>query len=90
MRVIRKILFWTHLSVGLAAGVMVFVMAVTGVLLTYQKQMTVTLGILNSKGGNVTIRCRSKNRHENATCIGCAKSLQYNVESFIDFPKEEK
>jgi uncharacterized iron-regulated membrane protein len=41
MRVIRKILFWTHLSVGLAAGVMVFVMAVTGVLLTYQKQMTV-------------------------------------------------
>jgi uncharacterized iron-regulated membrane protein len=41
MRVIRKILFWTHLSVGLAAGIIVFVMAVTGVLLTYQKQMTV-------------------------------------------------
>ena len=41
MRLIRKILFWTHLTVGLAAGTIVFIMAVTGVLLTYQKQMTV-------------------------------------------------
>ena len=41
MRLIRKILFWTHLTLGLAAGTIVFIMAVTGVLLTYQKQMTV-------------------------------------------------
>lgn len=41
MRLLRRILFWTHLAVGLAAGALVFIMAVTGVLLTYQKQMTV-------------------------------------------------
>jgi len=41
VRHIRRLLFWTHLVIGLAAGALVFIMAVTGVLLTYQKQMTV-------------------------------------------------
>ncbi len=41
MRLFRRFLFWTHLAIGLAAGALVFIMAVTGVLLTYQKQMTV-------------------------------------------------
>lgn len=41
MRLFRRFLFWTHLVIGLAAGALVFIMAVTGVLLTYQKQMTV-------------------------------------------------
>lgn len=41
MRLFRRFLFWTHLAIGLAAGSLVFIMAVTGVLLTYQKQMTV-------------------------------------------------
>ncbi|WP_411279845.1 PepSY-associated TM helix domain-containing protein [Gemmatimonas sp.] len=41
MRLIRQLFFWTHLVIGLAAGALVFIMAVTGVLLTYQKQMTV-------------------------------------------------
>jgi len=40
VRRFRRILFWTHLAIGLAAGALVFIMAVTGVLLTYQKQMT--------------------------------------------------
>jgi uncharacterized iron-regulated membrane protein len=35
----RKILFWLHLSVGIAAGAIILLMAVTGVLLTYEKQM---------------------------------------------------
>ncbi len=41
VRLLRRILFWSHLAIGLAAGVLVFIMAITGVLLTYQKQMTV-------------------------------------------------
>ena len=41
VRLFRRFLFWTHLVIGLAAGALVFIMAVTGVLLTYQKQMTV-------------------------------------------------
>ena len=36
---LRKILFWLHLSAGTFAGVVVFIMSVTGVLLTYEKQM---------------------------------------------------
>lgn len=39
-RVLRPALFWTHLVAGLASGVVVLIMSVTGVALTYQKQMT--------------------------------------------------
>ena len=36
---IRKILFWSHLTAGVAAGIVILMMSVTGVLLTYEKQM---------------------------------------------------
>lgn len=36
----RKILFWCHLSAGVSVGIVVFVMSFTGLMLTYQKQMT--------------------------------------------------
>ncbi|MEW5931536.1 MAG: PepSY-associated TM helix domain-containing protein [Gemmatimonadota bacterium] len=39
MALFRKTIFWLHLATGVAAGVVVFVMSVTGVLLTYEKQM---------------------------------------------------
>jgi uncharacterized iron-regulated membrane protein len=35
----RKVLFWMHLAAGLFAGIVVFIMSITGVLLTYEKQM---------------------------------------------------
>ena len=35
----RKLIFWIHLPVGIAAGLIVLIMSVTGVLLTYEKQM---------------------------------------------------
>jgi uncharacterized iron-regulated membrane protein len=35
----RKFLFWTHLTVGSIAGVVIFTMCVTGVLLAYQRQI---------------------------------------------------
>lgn len=38
-RRLRSVLFWTHLSAGLIAGPIIFIMSVTGVLLTYEKQM---------------------------------------------------
>lgn len=37
---IRKAFFWLHLSAGCAGGLIIFWMSVTGVLLTYEKQMT--------------------------------------------------
>jgi uncharacterized iron-regulated membrane protein len=39
MALFRKVIFWAHLATGVAAGLVVFVMSVTGVLLTYEKQV---------------------------------------------------
>ena len=36
---LRRVLFWLHLAAGTVAGAVVLVMSVTGVLLTYEKQM---------------------------------------------------
>jgi len=35
---LRKVLFWFHLVLGVSAGVIIFVMSVTGVLLTFERQ----------------------------------------------------
>lgn len=40
MKPVRKVLFWCHLAVGILVASIVIVMSTTGVLLTYQKQMT--------------------------------------------------
>lgn len=36
---LRSVVFWVHLACGLTAGLVILMMSVTGVLLTYQKQM---------------------------------------------------
>ena len=36
---IRSVFFWAHLSAGVAAGIIILLMSVTGVLLTYERQM---------------------------------------------------
>jgi uncharacterized iron-regulated membrane protein len=36
----RRILFWLHLVAGVVAGAIILVMSVTGVLLTYERQLT--------------------------------------------------
>ncbi|MBK6425425.1 MAG: PepSY domain-containing protein [Blastocatellia bacterium] len=40
MQKFRKVLFWCHLAVGVTGGVIIFLMSVTGVLLTYERQMS--------------------------------------------------
>lgn len=39
MERLRTCLFWTHLAVGIAAGAVILVMCLTGVALTYEKQI---------------------------------------------------
>jgi uncharacterized iron-regulated membrane protein len=39
VHLLRRVVFWIHLGAGLVAGSVVFIMSVTGVLLTYEKQM---------------------------------------------------
>lgn len=40
MKKLRRVIFWCHLPVGAIAGIVILNMCVTGVLLTYEKQIT--------------------------------------------------
>lgn len=40
MKLFRKLVFWTHLVTAVSAGLVILLMSVTGVLLTYQRQIT--------------------------------------------------
>ena len=40
MKRFRRILFWCHLPIGLLGGLIILIMCVTGVLLAYEKQIT--------------------------------------------------
>ena len=35
----RKVLFWLHLSAGVLAGLIILMMSVTGVIMTYERQL---------------------------------------------------
>ncbi|HKG15702.1 MAG TPA: PepSY-associated TM helix domain-containing protein [Pyrinomonadaceae bacterium] len=39
MKLFRKVIFWCHLIAGVAAGVVILIMSVTGVVLTYERQI---------------------------------------------------
>ena len=39
MKSFRSVIFWIHLAAGVTAGIVIFIMSVTGVALTYEKQM---------------------------------------------------
>ena len=39
MRNVRKVVFWCHLITGVSAGIIILLMSVTGVLLTFEKQI---------------------------------------------------
>src|SRR5688572_1120908 len=39
MKTFRKVIFWTHLSAGATAGVVIFIMCVTGALLAFERQI---------------------------------------------------
>ena len=40
MKRFRKIIFWCHLPIGVTGGLIILIMSVTGVLLTYERQIT--------------------------------------------------
>lgn len=39
MRIFRKIIFWLHLTAGLTAGIVIFIMCVTGALLAFERNI---------------------------------------------------
>ena len=40
MKLLHKIIFWTHLLAGVIAGVVIFIMSFTGVVLMYEPQIS--------------------------------------------------
>lgn len=50
MKRLRKIIFWCHLPIGVLGGVIILIMCVTGVLLTYEKQITYWADTRNYNG----------------------------------------
>jgi uncharacterized iron-regulated membrane protein len=54
LKIARKVLFWCHLAVGVLVASIVIVMSTTGVLLTYQKQMTAWADTRGLDGGPPT------------------------------------
>jgi uncharacterized iron-regulated membrane protein len=55
MKLFRTVLFWCHLSVGVLGGVVVLVMSVTGVLLTYQRQITAWADVRGVDGAHAFV-----------------------------------
>ncbi len=49
---LRSFLFWCHLACGVCAGAIILIMSVTGVLLTYQRQM---LAWADARGLDITV-----------------------------------
>ena len=47
MKRLRKIIFWCHLPIGVIGGVIILIMCVTGVLLAYEKQITLWADMRN-------------------------------------------
>src|SRR5690349_7703619 len=40
---VRKVLFWMHLAAGVTAGIIIFIMCVTGAALAFEKQINACL-----------------------------------------------
>ena len=54
MRIImRRVLFWAHLSAGVVAGLVILMMSVTGVILTYERQL------LDAADASYPVSCES-------------------------------
>jgi uncharacterized iron-regulated membrane protein len=73
MRLFRKILFWCHLIIGVTAGLVILTMSITGVLLTYERQITAWA---DTRGYQVTPPASSAARLPVETLIEKAREAQ--------------
>jgi len=55
MRLVKKVVFWLHLSAGLLAGLVVLVLAVTGVIMSFERQILEANTGVTVKQGPVTV-----------------------------------
>jgi len=55
MRLVKKVVFWLHLSAGLLAGLVVLVLAVTGVIMSFERQILEANTGVTVKQGPATV-----------------------------------
>lgn len=91
----RKVIFWCHLVTGVTAGIVVFVMSVTGVLLTYEKQTVAwadTSGVVveaRPDAERLPIATLVANARQNRTDIPTAVALKSDrsMPAVVQFPQ---
>jgi uncharacterized iron-regulated membrane protein len=71
MKAFRTLVFWLHLCTGVTVGTIVLIMALTGVLLTYEKQLT---RWADTRGLNGAPPTAGAPRLDVATLVGRARS----------------
>lgn len=86
MKLFRRALFWCHLIAGVTAGVVILIMSVTGVLLTYQRQMT---DWADTRGYNVTRPTADAPRLPVETLLSKAQESQRAAPSGVTLYSEE-
>ena len=57
---LRKVFFWCHLACGVAAGVVIFIMSVTGALLAYENAIVRPNGIAYRRAVTSTLIARTR------------------------------
>jgi len=73
MQLFRKVLFWSHLTVGVTAGLVILIMSVTGVLLTYERQI---IYWADTRGYHVTPPSPEASRLSVETLLANAREAQ--------------
>lgn len=80
MKLLRKIIFWSHLAAGVFAGVIVLVMSVTGVLLAYERQIT---SWADTRGYRVEAPAQGASRLPAETLIAKARESRQGTPSSL-------
>ena len=74
LKVLRRVLFWSHLVCGVVAGIVILIMCVTGVALTYQKEMQWWADTRHYRGG--ADRRRDARERRRTSSRLCARSMR--------------
>lgn len=69
MGAVRKTIFWIHLAAGILAGVVILIMAVTGVALTYERQLIERADGFAITPGESTVGLESLLENSKATAV---------------------
>lgn len=80
MKRLRKVIFWCHLAAGTAAGLVILLMSVTGVLLAYERQL---MAWADTRGYNVAPPTAGASRLPLETLLARVREVQPALPSSV-------